>query len=64
MMGARLLRCAAIGAWCVSGAMGMLVTAQVPPTFTTPQATVKRYTGAVGDFDFHGADLRAVLRSN
>lgn len=63
MMGARLLRCAAIGAWCVSGAMGMLVTAQVPPTFTTPQETVKRYTGAVGDFDFHGADLRAVLRS-
>lgn len=62
-MGARMLRCAVIGAWCVWGAMGMMVTAQVPSTFTTPPETVKRYTGAVGDFDFQGADLRAVLRS-
>ncbi|HQX82322.1 MAG TPA: type IV pilus secretin PilQ [Vicinamibacterales bacterium] len=60
MMGARLLRCAVIGAWCVSSVM---LVAQVPSTFTTPQETVKRYTGAVGDFDFQGADLRAVLRS-
>ncbi len=59
-MGARLLRCAVIGAWCVSSVM---LVAQVPSTFTTPQETVKRYTGAVGDFDFQGADLRAVLRS-
>jgi type IV pilus assembly protein PilQ len=40
-----------------------MLVAQVPSTFTTPQETVKRYTGAVGDFDFQGADLRAVLRS-
>jgi len=60
MMGARMLRCAVIGAWCVSGVM---LVAQVPSTFTTPQEAVKRYTGAVGDFDFQGADLRAVLRS-
>ncbi len=63
MRGARMLRCAVIGAWCVSGAMGMMVKAQVPSTFTMPQEAVKRYTGAVGDFDFQGADLRAVLRS-
>jgi type IV pilus assembly protein PilQ len=61
MMGARMLRCAVIGAWCVWGAMGVM--AQVPSSFATPQETVKRYTGAVGDFDFQGADLRAVLRS-
>ncbi len=59
MMSSRWLRCAVVGAWCVAGA---IVVAQVPSTFTTQDA-VKRYTGAVGDFDFQGADLRAVLRS-
>ena len=60
MTGKRVTRLAVICAWCLSGT---IFFAQVPSVFTTPQEAVKRYTGAVGDFDFQGADLRIVLRS-
>ncbi len=57
---ARLTGLAVVWAWCLSGAVW---SAQIPPVLTQPQESVKRYTGAVGDFDFQAADLRIVLRS-
>ncbi len=44
-------------------ALGLVLSGQVPTTFTTPQGQPRQYTGAPADFDFQGADLRMVLRS-
>jgi type IV pilus assembly protein PilQ len=60
MMGGRMIRVAVICAWCLSG---LLLSAQEPSSFSTPQGQQKRYTGTPYDFDFQGTDLRMVLRS-
>lgn len=60
MTAARLIRVAAICAWCLAAP---ILSAQIQSVFTTPAGQPKRYTGAPADFDFQGADLRMVLRS-
>lgn len=60
MTGARVIQALVMGAWALSG---LLVSAQVQSALTTPPGQERKYTGAVADFDFQGADLRMVLRS-
>ena len=60
MTAARVIWALVIGACCWPG---LPVFAQVPSAFTAPPGQVRRFTGAIADFDFQGADLRMVLRS-
>lgn len=57
---AATVRSAVIGVLCWPA---LLVVAQVQSGVTPPPGQVRRFTGAVADFDFQGADLRMVLRA-